>query len=207
MSDCGCELDEVAGLERRTLRVLLAINFVMFLAEAGAGWWADSAGLLADSLDMLADATVYGIALYAVGRAPRIKTNAAAASGWFQVLLGLGVLVEVVRRFLGSSEPESLLMMTVGSVALIANVTCLVLIAKHREAGIHMRASWIFSTNDVIANMGVVVSGGLVRFLGSRIPDLVIGAIISFVVVRGGIRIVREAMVERRSGDSRSASE
>jgi Co/Zn/Cd efflux system component len=197
MSDCGCELDEVAGLERRTLRVLLAINFVMFLAEAGAGWWADSAGLLADSLDMFADATVYGIALYAVGRSPGIKTNAAAASGWFQILLGLGVLVEVVRRFLGTSDPVSMLMVSVGLAALVANVSCLVLIAKHRKGGVHMRASWIFSTNDVIANLGVIVSGGLVRLLGTRIPDLAIGAIISSIVVRGGIRILREARDER----------
>ncbi len=197
MSDCGCDIEEVEGLERRTLRVLLGINFTMFLAEAAAGWWGDSTGLLADSLDMLADATVYGIALYAVGRSARVKTGAAAASGWFQLLLGLGVLVEVVRRSLGASEPVSLLMMSVGAVALAANVTCLVLIAKHRNAGVHMRASWIFSTNDVIANLGVILSGGLVMLLGTRVPDLVVGAVIAAVVVRGGIQILREAKAER----------
>lgn len=202
MSDCGCEIEEVEGLERRTLLVLLGINFTMFLAEAAAGWWGDSTGLLADSLDMLADATVYGIALYAVGRSARVKADAATASGWFQLILGFGVLVEVVRRSLGSSEPVSVLMMSVGAVALAANVSCLLLIAKHRNAGVHMRASWIFSTNDVIANLGVIVSGGLVMLLGTRVPDLIIGAIISFVVFRGGIRILREAKAERTKCNS-----
>ena len=96
-------------------------------------------------------------------------------------------------RFWFGSEPESVLIMCVGAVALIANIYCLVLISRHRDAGVHMRASWIFSTNDVIANLGVIISGGLVWVLGSRYPDLIVGAIISIVVVRGGLKILNEA--------------
>ena len=83
--------------------------------------------------------------------------------------------------------------MGVGFVALMANVYCLVLISRHRDSGVHMRASWIFSTNDVIANLGVIVSGALVWVFGSRYPDLVVGAIISIVIVSGGVKILREA--------------
>lgn len=193
MPECGCELDEAAELERRTLWILLAINAVMFAGEAVAGWLGESTGLLADSLDMFADASVYGIALYAVGRSRRLQASAAKGSGMVQVLLGIGVLGQVIVRFLRGSEPVSILMMGVGTVALAANITCLVLIAKHREGGVHMRASWIFSANDVIANAGVIVSGALVMYLGSRVPDLVIGAVISALVIRGGLRILREA--------------
>jgi cation diffusion facilitator family transporter len=194
-------LDEAAQLERKTLWILLAINGLMFVGEATAGWWAESAGLLADSLDMLADASVYGIAVYAVGRSRRIQGNAATLSGLFQIALGLGVLFEVVRRFILSSDPVSVLMMAVGTVALCANLSCLMLIAKHRDGGIHMRASWIFSTNDVIANLGVIVAGGLVMYLENRLPDLVIGAVIAVVVVRGGIQILRESR-ESRDGEA-----
>ena len=84
-------------------------------------------------------------------------------------------------------------------MALIANIYCLMLISRHREAGVHMRASWIFSTNDVIANLGVIVSGGLVWALGSRFPDLIVGAIISFIIVRGGIKILNEARQENEA--------
>ena len=84
-------------------------------------------------------------------------------------------------------------MIAVGAAALIANVYCLFLLSRHREGGVHMRASWIFSANDVIANLAVTISGGLVWLVGSRYPDLVIGAIISAVVVRGGFKILREA--------------
>ena len=165
----------------------------MFVVEAALGFYAQSTGLIADSLDMLADATVYGISLYVVGKGISQQAKAASVSGVLQIILGLGVLFEVVRRSLYGSEPQSMLIMAVGLLALIANVACLMLISKHRDGGVHMRASWIFSTNDVIANVGVICSGALVWLLGSRYPDLVIGAIISAVVVRGGIKILKDA--------------
>jgi cation diffusion facilitator family transporter len=200
MSAHESEFEEAAELERKTLWTLIAINGAMFLIEAVAGWWGESTGLLANSLDMLADASIYGIALYAVGRSGRFQATAATTSGVLQIALGLGVLFEVVRRFLYGSDPVSTLMIVVGALALVANVSCLMLIAKHREGGIHMRASWIFSTNDVIANLGVIISGGLVMYLGSRLPDLIIGAVISVVVLRGGAQILREAK-EARAGE------
>jgi Co/Zn/Cd efflux system component len=196
MTECGCR-DEVENLERRTLWVLLAINGAMFLAEAVIGWLAESTGLLADSLDMLADAMVYSTALYAVGSSIALKRRAASISGWIQIALGLGVIIEVIRRLVTGSEPISVLMIVTGIIAFGANVTCLILLAKHRSGEVHMRASWIFSTNDVIANAGVVLSGLLVMWSGSRVPDLVIGAIVSVVVIRGGRLILQEARCPR----------
>jgi Co/Zn/Cd efflux system component len=177
--------------ERRTLSVLLAINAVMFVAEVVAGWLAESTGLLADSLDMLADAMVYGLSLYAVGKAATHKLRAAHVSGWLQLALALGALFEVVRRFVGGSEPEPLWMMGVATIALVANVACLLLVARHRHGGAHMKASYIFSTNDVIANGGIIAAGALVALTGSRYPDLVVGTIIGAVVLSGAVRILR----------------
>lgn len=195
MSDanCGCGHETTARLERATLRTLLLINAAMFVVEAVAGWRGDSTGLLADSLDMLADALVYGVALFAVGAAARRQVRAAALSGAFQVALGVGVIGQVSWRAAHGSEPAGPLMIAVGLAALAANVACLRLIAKHRDGGVHMRASWIFSANDVIANAGVIVSGLLVELLDSRAPDLVVGLAVAALVVRGGVRILGEA--------------
>src|SRR5690606_21954031 len=121
------------------------------------------------------------------------QAAAATASGLMQIALGAGVLLEVARRYLYGSEPSSALMTVTGALAFGANLLCLALLAKHREGGVHMRASWIFSTNDVIANLGVVASGALVALLDNRLPDLVIGAAVSALVVRGGLRILAEA--------------
>jgi Co/Zn/Cd efflux system component len=181
------EAEREAGI----LKWLLAINGIMFVIEITVGWWAQSTGLIADSLDMFADAAVYGVALYAVGHSVRMKLRAAHFSGWLQIILALGALGEVVRRLVLGSEPVSTLMMSFGLVALAANVTCLLLIAKSRDSGAHMKASWIFSANDVIANLGVILAGGLVAWTGSRYPDLVIGLIIGLIVLNGARRILQ----------------
>lgn len=198
MSGCDCT-EEAVGLEQQTLVALLTINGVMFLAEVMVGWIAQSTALLADSLDMLADATVYGIALYAASQSDGTQRTAARVSGVLQIALGLGVLVEVIRRAVLGSEPTSHLMIGAGAVALAANLVCLRIIAKHRDGGAHMRASWIFSKNDVIANTGVIVAGLLVMASESRAPDLVVGSIVAVVVLRGGVQILANSSGERET--------
>jgi Co/Zn/Cd efflux system component len=193
MVDCGCGSKQAEELERKALILLLSINGIMFVAEIILGWIAQSTGLIADSLDMLADAMVYGLSLYVVGKGVLFQAKSAKISGLLQIILGLGVVFEVLRRLVLGNEPQSLLIVIVGLVALVANIMCLIIISKHRDGGVHMRASWIFSTNDVIANIGVIVSGVLVTLTGSRYPDLIVGAIISVIVIRGGIKILQDA--------------
>ena len=197
MSDCDCHFEVDTRQQRRVLVILLAINAAMFVIELVTGIVAESTGLIADSLDMLADAVVYGIGLYAVGRAASARVHAASASGYFQLALALLVALDVSRRAIFGSDPEPSYMMLVGLVALAANVVCLSLIAKHRDGGVHMRASWIFSKNDVIANTGVIVSGGLVYATGMRWWDLIVGMAIAYVVFRGALTIIHDARSER----------
>ncbi len=177
--------------EARVLWLLLAINAVMFVVEMIAGWWADSAALIADAADMLADAAVYGVALYAVGRAPGLKLRAARISGLLQLLLAVGALSETGRRVMAGSSPHETAMIGISLLALAANVGCLMLISGHRDKGVHMRASYIFSANDVLANLGVILAGGLVAWSGSPLPDWIIGFVIGMVVLVGSMRILR----------------
>ena len=194
--DC-CSIEVDSAEQARILWIVLGINAAMFVAEFVAGLIAQSTGLIADSLDMLADAAVYGVSLYAVGRSAGLKRRAAMLSGVLQVMLALSVAGEILRRMIVGSEPEPTSMIGVSLIALVANVICLALIAKHQDGEIHMRASWVFSKNDVIANVGVIAAGGLVLLLDEHWPDLVIGSLIVIVVFRGGISILVDAKRER----------
>ena len=205
MIDDELEIDAKDKAQRSVLWILLAINAFMFFVEFSAGVLAQSTGLIGDSLDMFADATVYAIALLAVGRSNLVKANAAMLSGIFQILLALLVLTDVARRFVVGSDPLSIVMIAVGALALAANVTALLIIRSHREGEVHMRASWIFSQNDVIVNLGVILGGVLVAIVGSRLPDLIIGAVVATLVFRGGVRIVRDANIERQNADAAGA--
>lgn len=177
--------------ERRSLWWLLAINGVMFVVEVVAGWWADSSGLLADGLDMFADAAVYGTALYAVGRGAGMQRQAARLAGWLQVVLALGLFAQVTEHILHGAAPLAGAMMGVSVLALAANVACLLRVARHRDGGAHMKASYIFSANDVLANLGVIVAGLLVAWTGAQWPDWLIGSLIGAMVLAGAGRILR----------------
>lgn len=184
----------LAGQEEAGATVLwamLAINGVMFVIELVAGWWSDSAGLIADAMDMFADAAVYGMALYAVGRSLQHKQRAARYSGWLQLLLALWALAETARRIVVAASPEGGTMIAISLLALAANVVCLRLIARHRDGEVHMRASYIFTANDVLANLGVIVAGLLVGWVGQPWPDWLIGTLIGLLVLEGAVRILR----------------
>jgi len=187
-------------IQRHVLVPLLAINATMFCLEVVAGILAKSTALLADSLDMFADATIYGIALYVVGKASSAKRRAAFTSGIFQSLLGLMVVGEVIRHFLYGSEPASLVMIMVGVAAVAANVSCLWLLRKQRRGEVHIRASWIFTRTDALANLGTILGGTLVFATRSALPDSIAGAAISLVVLYGSFEIIRDAVSERPSG-------
>lgn len=180
--------------ERKLLWQVLSINFFFFVLELLTGFVSNSMGLVADSLDMLADSIVYGLALYAVGGSVARKNNIATVSGYFQMILAVAGFGEVIRRFLGFGDvPAFQTMIIISIFALLGNATSLYLLQKSKSKDAHMRASMIFTSNDVIANIGVIVAGGLVYLTTSKLPDLVVGSIVFALVARGAVRIVRLA--------------
>ena len=187
---------------RNVLALLLVLNGGMFVVELVAGFRAESMGLIADGLDMGADAAVYLLALLAVGASAHRKLSAARFAGVVQFGLAALAAGEIGRRILFGSAPESDVMIGVSLVALAANVTCLALLRRHRHGEVHLQAAWIFSATDVQANLGVMLAGALVALTGSAVPDLVIGLLIVGIVLRGAIRIwrrvQREAMTLRQ---------
>jgi cation diffusion facilitator family transporter len=194
MNSCGCHSDQGAtDVERRVLRIALVLNAAMFIIGVIAGIVAQSTSLIADALDMLADASAYTIALTAVGRSARFKAGAASVSGSVLLVLGLGVLIDVVRRVFFGSAPESLIMISVACLSLAVNATVLRMLGRFREGEIHLRATWIFTRVDVIANIGVIASGLLVSLTGSRYPDLVVGTAIGVYVIKEAFEILGEA--------------
>jgi len=178
--------------ERQVLWIVLLINFAFFAAESITGFLSKSMGLVADGLDMLADAIVYGLSLYAVNKAIQAKRNIARISGYLQVILAITGFFEVVRRFIAIDNPPNYTTMIVVSVfALVANGICLYLLKQANSTEAHMTASMIFTSNDVIINMSVILAGGLVYLFDSNKPDLVIGAIVFVIVIRGALRILK----------------
>lgn len=179
--------------QKKLLWYVLAINFAFFIIEMTTGLISKSMGLVADSLDMLADSFVYGISLFAVGGTVIKKKRIAKLAGYFQITLAIIGFVEVLRRFFGDEKlPDFSTMIIVSIFALIANGICLYLMqrSKSKEEA-HMKASMIFTSNDLIINLGVIIAGLLVNWLDSSKPDLIIGTIVFGLVIQGAFRILK----------------
>jgi Co/Zn/Cd efflux system component len=130
-------------------------------------------------------------------RNARFKAFAAQLSGILLLILGLSVLLGVVWRSVMGSHPEGVWMMAIAFVALIVNATVLRLLGRFRQGEVHLRATWLFTRVDVIANGAVILSGVLVLWLHSSMPDLVIGAAIAVYVLKESVGILREAREAR----------
>lgn len=178
--------------QKKLLKTVLYINSGFFLFEIIAGFVAGSAGLVADSLDMLSDSIVYLISFFAVGGSILLKKKVAKFAGSFQIILAILGFIEVLRRFFGVEHvPDFKTMMIVASLAFAANMYSLYLFQKSKSKEVHMKASWIFTSNDLIVNTGVIISGLLVYILNSNKPDLIIGGVIFIVVLNGARKILR----------------
>lgn len=185
-------VSEEHSKEKKLLWTVLLINLSLFILEIIAGFISESMGLVADSLDMLADTMVYGLSLYAVGHLATKKKQIAKLSGYFQMALALFGIIEVIRRFFGIEEvPEFQLMIIISLFALVGNAVSLYLLQKSKSNEVHMQASVIFTSNDVIVNIGVILAGAIVYFTNSKYPDLIVGSIVFVLVAKGAIRILK----------------
>jgi Co/Zn/Cd efflux system component len=199
--DKGHELERIALHKdiRRVLVVVMMLNLMMFVLEFGAGVIADSAALMADSVDMLGDGLVYGISLYALERSLRWRAGMALVKGAFILALGVGVIVEIVLKIVWGHPPASGIMLVFGGMALVANLSCVGLLWPYRHHDVNLSSTFECSRNDVLANVGVLAAAVLVAATASPWPDIAIAAIIAFLFFRSALKVTRDAWPQFRS--------
>lgn len=195
--DACCEVHPIQERQRRVLRLVLGINLAMFALEFGAGLVGHSTALLADSVDMLGDAIVYGFSLYVIDRAAHWQARGALLKGTIMAAFAAAIAVEVTLKLVRGVTPVAELMGAVGILALIANASVLVLLWRHRADDLNMRSAWLCSRNDVIANAGVLAAGGAVFLSGSPWPDIVVGLTIAALFGTSAGGIIRQALQAR----------
>ena len=185
--------------QRRVLVIVLVINAVMFVFEFGAGIVAGSTALMADATDMLGDALVYGVSIYAIARSDRWKAGAAMFKGVFILALGIGIILNIIAKVQSGIPPSSTLMLVFGGLALIANLTCLRLLWRFRSHDVNMASTFECSRNDVVSNVGVLVAAGAVALLNSPWPDIIIGSAMALLFLRSSLRVMSDAGPQLRA--------
>ncbi|MFM1959299.1 MAG: hypothetical protein RL588_816 [Pseudomonadota bacterium] len=190
------ELSAQDQAQRRTLLVVLILNALLFVGLGVGGLLADSSALIANAADNASDSLVYLLSFLAVGRGVHWKRRAARLSGILLLVFAGLVILDVGRRWLFGAEPFGVTMMAMALVAAAINLLCLILIRRAQSDDVNMRAAETFSFNDFASNGGILVAGGLVMWLDQAWPDLVVGVIVAFIAVKGGLEILEDARAD-----------
>ena len=200
-----CDADDalvaLRDRQRTVLWMVLGINAVLFVVEFGVGWWARSAALLADSLDMLGDAFVYAFSLWVLHRGTRWRARAALSKGVVQLVFGLVVLSQATWRAVDGTPPVADAMAYMGLVALAGNAWAFALLWRHRSDDINMTSTWLCSRNDLIANAAVLAAAAAVWQLDSVWPDVVVGVAIAVLFLHTAGDVIRDARSELAGAD------
>lgn len=198
-SDKACAIEALRGRQTATLRIVLAINAVMFVVEFASGVMARSTALLSDSLDNLGDAVTYGLSLYVVSRSERAKARVALFKGMLILCAALFVLGRVAFALVHPSVPVFEAMGIVSLLALAANGTCLALLWKHRREDVNMSSVWECSRNDIASNTAVLLAAALVWMSGAAWPDLLVGLALGALLFRSAAKVCAGALREIRA--------
>lgn len=204
--DLPKDLSHVTPAYRRALKIVIFLNVGYGVVEAAGGFFARSQALKADALDFLGDGLITMMGLLAVQWSLAWRARSALIQGLFLGALGLGVLGMTLYRVLVLGEPTAELMGIFGGVALAVNVTAAVLLIPHRTGDANMRAVWLFSRNDALGNLAVVVAAGLVAWTGTPWPDLVAAFVIASLFLQSSWSIVRDARADLREVASSSST-
>lgn len=196
--DKSCEIDALREKHSRVLKIVLIINATMFLVEGATGWLANSTSLMADALDMLGDALVYGMSLYVLSKSLQQQAKVALVKGGFMLLFGLFVLGDAMYKVFHPIMPDALTMGVIGAVALVANLVCFFLLYTHKEDNLNMSSTWLCSRNDLFANVGVLFAAGLSYLFLSKWPDILMGTAIALLFLKSSWHVTQEALVAMR---------
>ena len=190
------ELAKVHDEKRNILVWVLIINASMFFIEAIYGWFAQSNALMADALDMLGDAAIFGFSLYVIRLNTIWQSRAGYIKGIIMAFFAIGVLTSSLYRSFNPIIPEVTTMGVVGFLALAANLICALMLLGFRDTDVNMRSAWLCSRNDVLANVGVLLAAAGVAWTNSSWPDLVVGVSISGLILKSAIEVMRDAKIE-----------
>lgn len=201
--DLPKDLSHITPSYRRALWIVVILNAGYGIAEMIGGFLAGSQALKADALDFLGDGSITFLGLLAIGWSLKWRARSALMQGVFLGGMGIAVLASTAYRVLVLNTPEAGMMGILGFIALVINIVAVIILLPHREGDSNVRSVWLFSRNDALGNLAVVIAAGLVFWTGTAWPDLIAAAIIATLFLQSSWSIIKDARGDLRKINSK----
>lgn len=192
----NCAVEALQTKQKGTLKKVLWVNAVMFLVIAIAAIYGKSTALLSDSLDNLGDALTYGLSLYVVTQSNQAKARVALFKGGLIFVAALIVIGQVIWKLIVPVVPSYDIMAIFSLAGMIANGVCLWLLWQHRKEDINMSSVYECSRNDIASNASVLIAAFGVWLFNSGWPDIILASLLSALLIRSSVRVIRGAINE-----------
>lgn len=197
--DLPKDLSHITPAYRRALWIVVILNAGYGIAEVIGGFLADSQALKADALDFLGDGLITFLGLLAVAWSFKWRTRSALIQGIFLGAMGIAVLASTAYRVLVLNTPEAGTMGILGFIALVINIAAVIVLLPHREGDANVRSVWLFSRNDALGNLAVVIAAGFVFWTSTAWPDLIAAVIIATLFLQSSWSIIKDARNDLKS--------
>jgi Co/Zn/Cd efflux system component len=184
--------------ERRTLIIAFLLNASLAVIEIVAGLSSRSVALLADAADFVEDSVLYILALALSAQRRDVKRSFGIVVSALMTMPAVMALWMVWTRLADPAPPSGTTIWSVSMLALAANLAtaALILAARRREtrASLGLKAAWLSSRNDAVANVAMIAAGVAVSATGQGWPDIVAGLGVGILHMTGALSILRGAL-------------
>lgn len=202
-------LEEGDDKETKKLKWATYIALLFMLVELTGGIIAHSLALISDALHMFTDVGAFVLSLIVLRIAKRPSTKkmtfgyqraeilGALASGLTLWAL-CGVLIyEAIIRIITPHEVSGGIVFIIAFIGLLSNLAMMKILHSHEhehDQQINVKAAYIHVLGDLLASIGVIVSGILIFFTGWNIIDPMITLIIALMILITSGKILKKAI-------------
>jgi Co/Zn/Cd efflux system component len=186
---------------RRAVAIVAGLNLAYFFIEFGVALAISSVSLFADSVDFLEDTSINLLILAALGWDARARARVGMLLAGILIVPTLATLWTAWTRLGTSTPPEPMPLTLAGLGALVVNVSCAVILARHRHhQGSLSKAAFLSARNDALANIAIIGAGLVSGFVwASAWPDLIVGLGIAALNIGAAREVWEAARVEHRA--------
>lgn len=198
----GHDLD--ARVKKRLL-ISISLTGIIFLAELVGGYLTNSLALMSDAAHVFMDVFALSLSFFAIyiSEMPptekrtyglhRVEVFVSFINSFVLLLITAFIFYEAYQRFSDPQPVESVGVMIVALIGLAVNVMVALWLHDYAAHDLNIKSAFIHVVGDAAASVGVIIAAVVIYYTGWYTADPLISVLISLVILKGAVGIMKES--------------